>query len=58
MMRKLKIHIKTISGKILTFNNVDGYKILEGGFIEFIDSYTGKTKIFHSSNCEIEGVNE
>ncbi|MHA1689992.1 MAG: hypothetical protein ACTSU7_00010 [Candidatus Heimdallarchaeaceae archaeon] len=57
-MRKLKIHVKTISGRILTFNNVEDYKVLEGGFIEFIDTYTGKTKVFHAANVEFEEIEQ
>jgi len=56
IMGKIKIHIKTVSGKVLTFTDVEGYEILEGGFIKFIDTFNGKTKIFHAVNSEIEEV--
>ncbi len=48
-----KVRVKTLEGRILTFNKVSGYVIVDG-LISFTDSYTGKHKQFAVSNCEIE----
>lgn len=50
-----KIRVKTLEGHILTFSNITSYSF-EGTFIKFIDTHTGQTKRFESSNTEIEEV--
>ena len=48
-----RISVKTLTGAILTFNNVEDYEF-EGIFLKFIDTKTKEVKRFASSNCEIE----
>ena len=50
---KYKIHIKSIQGTILHFTDVVSYELKEG-LIIFEDTFSGKTKRFPVSNCEIE----
>ena len=47
----------TLRGKPLTFH-ISKYIISDGDFVEFTDERTGKLKRFHSSNCEIEEVED
>lgn len=54
MTKEYKIIVKSLSGNILTFT-VSEYK-QEGGFISFIDRYTGQTLKYAVSNCEIKEV--
>jgi hypothetical protein len=51
---RYKIQIKTLQGIILTYN-VDEYT-LDNNLICFIDKRTNKKKMFSTSRCEIEGV--
>ncbi len=60
MIIEFKIRVKTLEGRILTYNKVKEYSVSEG-LIEFIDNKTGDKKIYPSSSCEIEpfkGENE
>jgi len=52
-----KISVRTLNGTILTFT-VDNYAIVEGDFVCFLDKKTNKVLRFHSSNCQIQEVNE
>jgi hypothetical protein len=54
---KYKIRVKTLEGRLLTFHNVEQFHN-NYGLISFIDSKTGETKNFSSSNCEIEEERE
>lgn len=47
-----RIRVKSLDGQILTFHSVASYSVIDG-FIHFIDSKTGKEKIFSVSNTEI-----
>ena len=53
-MKKYKIIVKTLQGKILTFT-VSEYTSIEGR-IRFIDEYTNTPKDFDGRNCEIVEV--
>ena len=48
-----KIKVKTLEGNILTYRKVKSYELKEG-MIYFIDSKTGESKIFSTSQCEIQ----
>ena len=48
-----RIRIKTLEGRILTYNHVKDY-INWDGLISFNDAKNGALKIFSSANCEIE----
>lgn len=49
----VKIKVKTLENKILTFNNVVEHCVKDG-FLVFTDSLNGKQKIFPVNNCEID----
>lgn len=53
MNNTFDIFVKTVNDKVLTFKGVKSYEVKDG-FIIFIDNYTGKTKMFSTSNVEIE----
>lgn len=53
---RYRITILTLQNNTLTFT-VSEYNLIDG-FIVFVDEYTGKTKRFHSSRCEIDEVRE
>lgn len=52
---KYKINVRVLQGRVLNFF-VDDYSIVKGDFVEFYDKVTNKLKKFHSSNCEIDEV--
>ena len=58
-MRKIKYKISVMiaNGRQLTFN-VLKYETLQGGFIQFYDGRTGRTKIFDGRLCEIEVLHD
>jgi len=56
MRTKYKIIVKTLQGRILTYS-VDSYQVIDG-FVNFTDILNNKEKFFHSSNCEIEVVDQ
>jgi len=55
---KYQICVKTIHGKILIYNNVSSYKVIDGDFLEFIDDKTQEIKQYHASNCEVNKVED
>ncbi len=53
MLGPYKIKVKSLEGNILVFRNVHDYS-LDEGMIFFTDNKTKESKMFSTSQCEIQ----
>ena len=52
-----QIMVKTLNGKVLTFNRVPDITIIDNVYVKFVDQKTKQTQMFAVSNTEIREVN-